>query len=45
MDLKLDKNGNIEGFIKKEHHDKTVNNLLTKLEEKDEELETIRDFM
>lgn len=43
MNLKLDKNGNVEGFVKKEHHEKTVNNLLNKLEEKDEELETIRE--
>ena len=43
MDLKLDKNGNIEGFVKKEHHDKTVNNLSMKIEEKEQELETIRE--
>jgi len=43
MDLKLDKNGNIDGFVKKEHHDKTVHNLSMKIEEKDHELETIRE--
>ena len=26
MSLKLDKNGNIVGFVKKEHHEKTKNN-------------------
>ena len=33
MDLKIDKNGNIEGFVKREHHEKTVNNLSMKIEE------------
>ena len=43
MDMKLDKNGNLDGFVKKEHHDKIVNNLSKKIEEKEQELETIKE--
>jgi len=43
MLLKLDKNGNVDGFVKKEHHDKIVNNLSKKIEEKEQELETIKE--
>lgn len=42
MNLKLDKNGNVDGFVKKEHHEKTVTNLHAKIESIETELEMIR---
>ena len=42
MDLKLDKNGNVDGFVKKEHHDKTISNLNFKINSLEHELETIQ---
>ena len=43
MSLKPDKNGNIEGFVKKEHHDRMIYNSNKKINNLNDELDKIRD--
>ena len=43
MSLKTDKNGNIEGFIKKDHHEKIINNSNKKTNDLIDELDKLRE--
>ena len=43
--MKLDKNGNLDGFVKKEHHDKIVNNLSKKLRKKIKNLKQLKNLI
>ena len=43
MSYKPDKNGNIQGYVKKEHHDKVSNNLNKRIESMTAELEKIQE--
>ena len=43
MSLKTDKNGNIEGFIKKEHHEKIIYNSNKKINDLNDELNKLRE--
>ena len=43
MSLKTDKNGNIEGFVKKEHHEKMINNSNKKINDLNDELDKLRE--
>ena len=43
MSCKPDKNGNIKGYVKKEHHDKVSNNLNKRIESMTTELEKLQE--
>ena len=43
MSFKPDKNGNIKGYVKKEHHDKVSNNLNKRVESMTTELEKLQE--
>ena len=43
MSCKPDKNGNIKGYVKKEHHDKVSNNLNKRVESMTTELEKLQE--
>ena len=43
MSFKPDKNGNIKGYVKKEHHDKVSNNLNKRIESMTTELEKLQE--
>ena len=43
MSCKPDKNGNIKGYVKKEHHDKVSNNLNKRIESMTTELEKLHE--
>ena len=43
MSYKPDKNGNIKGYVKKEHHDKVSNNLNKRIESMTTELEKLQE--